>query len=139
MKIAVVTEDEKTICQHFGRAPLYVVFTAEDGKITGKETREKFGHNHIMAQGGHGPHEHHSHGGQGGQHGFDTASQNVHATMADAIKDCEVMITGGMGMGAYYSLKQYNIEPYISDVPDIEQAVKLFLDGKLTNLTERLH
>ena len=132
MKIAVVTEDEKTICQHFGRAPLYMVFTIEDGKVTGKEKRTKFGHNQVTGHQGH-------HGGQGGQHGFDTAAQNRHASMAESIKDCQAMITGGMGMGAYYSLKQYNIEPYISDVPDIDEAVQLFIEGKLANLTERLH
>ena len=33
MKIAVITDDEKTISQHFGRAPYYMVFTIEDGHI----------------------------------------------------------------------------------------------------------
>ena len=33
MKIAVITDDERTISQHFGRAPYYVVVTIEDGKI----------------------------------------------------------------------------------------------------------
>jgi predicted Fe-Mo cluster-binding NifX family protein len=133
MKIAVVTEDEKTISQHFGMAPLYRVFTVEDGKITARETRSKAGHGHGAGQG------HPEHHGQGGQHGFDAAAQNIHASMADSIKDCQVMITRGMGMGAYYSLKQYNIEPYISDVADIEEAVKLQIEGKLTNFTDRLH
>jgi predicted DNA-binding protein (UPF0251 family) len=43
MKIAVVTENEVTISQHFGRAPFYEVFTVENGKITGKEKRAKMG------------------------------------------------------------------------------------------------
>lgn len=132
MKIAVVTEDEKTICQHFGRAPLYMVFTVVNGKITGKEKRAKMGHNQFASQ--HGPHSE-----QGGQHGFDAASQDRHANMAEAIKDCQVLITGGMGMGAYSSLQSYHIEPIISDVQNIEEAVKLYIDGKLPNLKERLH
>mgnify|MGYP005857607387 CR=1 FL=1 len=132
MKIAVVTEDEKTISQHFGMAPLYMVFTVEDGKTTGKEKRAKMGHGHFAGQ-------HGAHGGQGGPHGFDAASQNRHAGMAEAIKDCQVLITGGMGMGAYYSLKSFNIEPVITDVRDIEEAVKTYLEGKLQNLTNKLH
>jgi hypothetical protein len=32
LKIAVITEDEKNISQHFGRAPWYVVLSIEDGK-----------------------------------------------------------------------------------------------------------
>jgi predicted Fe-Mo cluster-binding NifX family protein len=132
MKIAVITENEVTISQHFGRAPLYVVVTAENGKITAKETRSKLGHNHFIGQ--HGAHEAH-----GGPHGFDPASQNRHAGMAEAIKDCQFLIAGGMGMGAYESLKSYKIEPIITDVQDIEEAVNLQLQGNLPNLRERLH
>ncbi|GAI71759.1 unnamed protein product, partial [marine sediment metagenome] len=44
MKIAAITEDGATISQHFGRAPLYVVATVENGEIINKETRDKTGH-----------------------------------------------------------------------------------------------
>ena len=37
MKIAFITDDEKTISQHFGRAPYYLVITVEDGKETNRE------------------------------------------------------------------------------------------------------
>jgi predicted DNA-binding protein (UPF0251 family)/predicted Fe-Mo cluster-binding NifX family protein len=132
MKIAIVTEDEKTICQHFGRAPWYEVFTLEDGKITGKEKRAKMGHHNFAGQDS-------QHGVQGERHGFDPASQGRHAGMAEAIKDCQVVIAGGMGMGAYESLKSYKIEPIITDIQDIEEAVNLYLQGKLPNIMERLH
>ena len=59
--------------------------------------------------------------------------------MADAISDCQVFIAGGMGMGAFDSMKGYNIEPVVIDVKNIEEAVKLYLQGKLPNLMERLH
>ena len=131
MKIAVVTDDEITISQHFGRASLYVVVTTQDGKITGKEKRPKMGHSHFAtAEGAHSEH--------GGPHGFDAASQNKHASMAEAIKDCQVLITGGMGRGAYESLKSYKIEPIITDIKTIDEAVKLRLEGKLPNLVDRL-
>jgi predicted Fe-Mo cluster-binding NifX family protein len=132
MKIAVVTENEVTISQHFGRAPLYEVFTIENGKISGKEKRSKVGHNQFAGQ-------HEQHTAQGGQHGFDPASQNRHAGMAETISDCQVIIAGGMGMGAYESLKSYKIEPIITDVQDMEEAVSLFIQGNLPNLMERLH
>jgi predicted DNA-binding protein (UPF0251 family)/predicted Fe-Mo cluster-binding NifX family protein len=132
MKIAVVTDDELTICQHFGRASLYMVFTIQDGKITGKEKRPKMGHSHFAAAEG-SPHEH------SGPHGFDAASQQKHASMAETIADCQVLITGGMGRGAYESLKSYNIEPVITDINNIDDAVKLQLEGKLPNLVDKLH
>lgn len=68
MKIAVVTDDEKIISQHFGRASLYVVYTVEDGKVTGKETRPKMGHRHFASA--EGPHAEH-----GAKHGFDADSR----------------------------------------------------------------
>jgi len=132
MKIAVVTDDEITICQHFGRASLYMVFTAQDGKITGKEKRPKMGHSHFAsAEGAHSEHS--------GPHGFDAASQKKHASMAEAIADCQVLIAGGMGMGAYDSMKSYKIEPIVTDITNIDEAIKLQLEGKLPNLMNRLH
>ena len=132
MKIAVVTDDEITISQHFGRASLYLVVTVQDGKITGREKRAKMGHSHFAAAEG-AQHEH------SGPHGFDAASQNKHASMAETITDCQVLITGGMGRGAYESLKSYKIEPVITDIKSIDEAVKLQLEGKLPNLVAKLH
>ena len=132
MKIAVVSEDGATISQHFGRAPWYVVVAVENGKTTVKEKRAKMGHNHFAGQ-------ENSHAVHGGPHGYDTTSQRRHANMADTIADCQVLIAGGMGMGAYDSLKSRSIEPVVTDVENIDEAVKLYLEGKLPNLMERLH
>ena len=134
MKIALVTEDGVTICQHFGRAPYYAVVTVEDGKITGKETRVKAGHH---TAGGHDCHEAQS--CHDGKHGMDAASQTKHAGMLANILDSQVLIAGGMGYGAYQSLESSGIAPIITDVESIEEAVKLYLEGKLVNLMEKLH
>jgi predicted Fe-Mo cluster-binding NifX family protein len=132
MKIAVVTDDEQTVSQHFGRAEYYLVFTVAGNKITSRERRDKMGHRHFASSES-------EHGGGGGPHGYDAASQQKHASMASAISDCQVLIAGGMGMGAYESMKSYNIKPIVTDVGDIQQAVKLYIEGKLPNLMGRLH
>jgi len=44
-----------------------------------------------------------------------------------------------MGWGAYESMKSHNIEPVVTDVENIDEAVNLYLAGKLLNLMERLH
>jgi predicted Fe-Mo cluster-binding NifX family protein len=59
--------------------------------------------------------------------------------MAQSIDDCQVLFAGGMGWGAYESLKSRGIEPVVTDVENIEEAVRLYLEGKLPNLMERLH
>jgi predicted Fe-Mo cluster-binding NifX family protein len=132
MKIAAITEDGTTISQHFGRAPLYVVVTLEDGKVVNREKRDKVGH-HTFA-----PHPDVSLA-PGERHGYDAGSQTRHASMAETIADCQVLIAGGMGWGAYESLKSRGIETIVTDVNNIDEAAKLYMEGKLPNLMERLH
>ncbi len=131
MKIAVITDDGKTISQHFGRAPYYMVCTIEEGKIVNREMRAKLGHNHFANQ----QHEEAHHA----DHGLDSISHNKHVSMAEAIADCKVLLCGGMGMGAYDSMRRLNIQPFVTDVENIDDAVKAFLDGKLIDHTELLH
>jgi predicted Fe-Mo cluster-binding NifX family protein len=130
MKIAAITEDGTTISQHFGRAPLYVVVTVEDGDIVAKETRDKTGHHAFAA---------HADPAPGERHGYGAGAQSRHDSMMENIADCQVLIVGGMGWGAYESLKSNNIQPIVTDIKTIEEAVKLYLEGELLNLMERLH
>ena len=132
MKIAAITEDGTTISQHFGRAPLYVVATVENGEIVNKETRDKTGHHTFAA-------DPHPETAAGERHGYDAGAQTKHASMAETIADCQVLLAGGMGWGAYESMQSYTIEPVVTDVENIDEAVKLYLEGKLPNLMERLH
>jgi transcriptional regulator with XRE-family HTH domain/predicted Fe-Mo cluster-binding NifX family protein len=133
MKIAVITDDGKSISQHFGRAPYYLVLNIEDGKVKEKEMRDKLGHNHFSSQ----PHaEEHQHGEE---HGCGTGSHDKHTSMAEAISDCKVLLCGGMGMGAYNSMIQLNIKPVVTNFQDIDEAVQAFIDGKLIDHTELLH
>jgi len=135
MKIAAVSEDGVTISQHFGRAPLYVVATVEDGKIVSRQTRDKMGHNQFAAE----PHAEETHGTDGRGHGFDTAAQDRHTRMVAAIADCDVLLARGMGAGAYESMKQAGIRPVVTDIATIDEAVRAYVDGRLTDHTELLH
>jgi predicted Fe-Mo cluster-binding NifX family protein len=133
MKIAVITDEGKTISQHFGRAPYYLVLTVENGQIVQRELREKLGHHQFSAEPHHEEHHHH------GEHGQDEASHGKHTRMAEAIQDCEVVICGGMGYGAYESMRRLNIRPVVTDLTDIEAAVQAYLAGTLVDHTEKLH
>ncbi len=127
MKIAVVTDDGQTISQHFGRAPYYAVLTIENGQVAGREQREKFAHHH-----GPGEHQH-----EEGHHG--PAADATHGQMLSTIGDCQVLLARGMGYGAYQSLQKAGIRPIITDVSEIEEAVRQYLNGGLVDHTERLH
>ena len=58
---------------------------------------------------------------------MDEESHGKHAQMAETIADCEVLLCGGMGNGAYQSMQRLNIRPIITDLSDVDAAVAAFL------------
>lgn len=129
MRVACVTDDGRIISQHFGRAMYYAVLTVEDGKIVGRELRDKVGHQHFASQ-----------DQAAGQHrGLDAESHKKHVSMADVISDCEALLCQGMGYGAYASMQQLGIKPIVTDVADIEEAVQAYIEGRLQDHPEKLH
>ena len=140
MKIAAVSDDGVSISQHLGKALTYVVTTVEDGKIVGKEARPKTGHHTFAAEGeclwgGH-PHPNTS---SGERHGFDAGAQSRHASLIGTIADCQVLIAGGMGRSAYRAMQYRNIKVVTTTVESIDDAVRLYLEGKLPSVKGRLH
>ncbi|MEW6567641.1 MAG: NifB/NifX family molybdenum-iron cluster-binding protein [Chloroflexota bacterium] len=132
MKIAVVTDDGTTISKHFGRAAYYQVVTVEDGRIVGRELRDKLGHAHFA-------HEPHEPGLPGQPHGTGPSAQSRHARMAEAIGDCQAVICGGMGMGAYESFRERGIRPAVTSIELIDDAALAFAEGRLVDQLELLH
>lgn len=144
MKIACISEDGKKISKHFGRAPYYLVLTIEGGQIVAREQREKISHNHGHTPGGisivddehaHSEHEHE----HGAGHGLDEGAHHTHAQMAGAITDCEALLCGGMGRGAYESLRRLNIRPIVTDLEEVDAAVAAYLNGSIVDRTDLLH
>ena len=131
MRIAAITDDGKTISQHFGRAPFYAVLTIENDEIVKREMRDKLGHHQFVHEEGHLDEQ--------GRHGFGPGSQSRHASMATAISDCDVLLCRGMGWGAYESMKQSGIETIVTDIPNIEEAVQAYLDGSIVHGAGMLH
>ncbi len=131
MKVALITEDGKSVSRHFGRAPYYMVLTIENGQIVNREMRDKLNHSHFANE----PHEH-----QPGQpHGFGAEEQDRHSRMAQPITECEAVVCGGMGAGAYQSLQAAGIHPIVTDLRDIEEAARAYMEGKIVDHVELLH
>lgn len=131
INIAAVTDDGTTISQHFGRAKFYEVLFVENGKVVKRERREKLGHNNFAQA------EHHHHSGE--HHGQDQHSHNKHVSMAEAIKECQILLARGMGKGAYQSMIQLNIKPVVTDIKNIDDAVQAVINGSIIDHTEKLH
>jgi predicted Fe-Mo cluster-binding NifX family protein len=130
MKIAVVTDDHSTISAHFGRAVYYEVFNISDGKVTGRESLPKASHNQSANE---------PHAEPGFAYGQGSMEENLHTRMFASILDCQVVLAGGMGQGAYNGLRQAGVQPVLTDMRDIEQAVNAYLEGTLTDHPELLH
>ena len=131
-KVAAITDDGKTISQHFGRAQYYLVATVENGQIVNRELRPKLGHAHFVNQ----PHTEEQ---PGQPHGMDATSHNKHLQMAEAITDCQALLCRGMGMGAYESMKARGIRPVVTDIAGIDEAVMAYVEGNIVDQVERLH
>jgi predicted Fe-Mo cluster-binding NifX family protein len=126
MKVAVVSDDMKTVSAHFGMARHYVVYEVNSGKIVGKEVRDKLGH-------GAGMHEHHRDGQATPE------MTNLHDSMLSNVSDCEVLIARGMGRPMYTSIKDAGMRPYVTQIQDADEAVKELLAGRLDDHPELLH
>ena len=132
MRIAVVTDDGKTVSKHFGRATHFLVATVEGGQIVAREMRQKLGHGRFA-------NETHDVQIPGQPHGMGPQAESRHGQMIETITDCEALICGGMGYGAYESVRQGGIRPIISDIPDVDQAVIECAEGRIVDHVDRLH
>ncbi len=137
MKIAIVTADGDMVGQHFGRSPYYKIYTLEEGDPVGVEMRRR-GTGHFAPQ---DPptealsHEEHGHDeGQG--HGYGAEARSKHSAMAAELADCDVLVAGGMGRGAYESFRQAGLEVILTDLRNINNVVNAYINGTLKNLAE---
>jgi len=120
VKIAAVSEDLRTVAQHFGRAPYYVVVTVEEGAVVSRETRAKASHRDFAG-------------------GADPGPGAKHQTMAGVISDCAALLAGGMGSGAFAALGAAGIVAVLTDEIDIEAGALRYARGDLPNLADRVH
>ena len=59
--------------------------------------------------------------------------------MAEAIKDCKILLARGMGAGAYQSMLQLDIKPVVTDIRNIDDAVNAIINGTIKDHPEKLH
>ena len=129
MKIAIVTDDGRTVGAHFGRARAYAVLTVLDGAVVHRELRPKSaphltrGAEHEDGDGSHdGP-----------------AAQARHDAMIAPIADCACLVARGMGRGAYDRISAAGIRAVITDLADVDEAAVACAGGRIEHLVDRLH
>jgi len=132
MRIAIVTQDGQTVSQHFGRSPYYLVIEIDDGKISGTELRSRRTP-HTTGAGGQ------AHAHEPGQpHGMGPEAATRHAGMAAQIQDCDYLFAGGMGTGAVQAMESAGIRTILTDIRDINDLLRMFLSGAISDHRERM-
>jgi predicted Fe-Mo cluster-binding NifX family protein len=116
MNIAVASADGVTVSEHFGRSRCFIVFNVAEGKIVSRQVRD----NTYTA---------HAKGECDDQHHHD--QPHSHADIVAALRDCQVVLCGGMGYRAAEDLKAGGMQAIIVD-PSLtpEQAVAELIAGK---------
>ena len=107
MKIAVSTEDQKTICGHLGRCSTFIVYDLENCEIVSRETRE------VTPV-----------------HGADE-TYSGHRGVIDALMDTSAVITNGMGAHFASALHAAGIDPVVTQERDPDTAVRAYIEGSL--------
>lgn len=131
MKIAVITDDVKTISAHFGSAQYYLVFIVENSKIAGQELRLKANDNRFAG---------HEQGiAQIGLYSTNPQLAAKHTDMLGTIIDCDVLLARGMNKATYDDLRIRSILPIITNLLDVQTAVEAYLSGNLINHLEWLY
>ncbi|MFW5708786.1 MAG: NifB/NifX family molybdenum-iron cluster-binding protein [Chloroflexota bacterium] len=136
MKIAVITDDTQTISRHFGCAKYYLIYTIKSGETVGSEQIQKpvhqhhhHGHVHLHDQGDHthGPHD------------DPQAEAERHADMFEPLRGCDAVLIRGMGRGAHVGLSAIGVQPIITNISTISDAINAYLDGSIVDHPEKLH
>jgi predicted Fe-Mo cluster-binding NifX family protein len=127
MRIAIASADGVRIFHHFGRTPSFAIIEVESGQVTRRTIRTNDFTPHAQRAPGADRHHDHHHATHG------------HAAIAEALKDCQVVISRGMGRRAYEDLRAAGIEMIVTDEVQVESAVSRYLAGTLTDRTDRLH
>lgn len=136
IKIAVITEDGEKISSHFGMAPFYKVLTAQDGVVVETAMLDKPHHEHHPDH-GHDGHAHLQTIGMGQGHGHGRGRDH-HDDMFAPVSDCQVLLAGGMGEGAYRRAQAAGLKVvFVGGL--IEKAAAEYLAGTLVSDERRLH
>lgn len=115
MKIAVASDDRKTISHHFGSASGFEIFEIRNNKIVNQEYRKNIGKN------------------------TGECGSCDHDIMIENIRDCAIVISYGMGQRIYADLTKNNIQAVVTDEETVDAAVKRYMKKELENRLNKLH
>jgi len=116
MRIAITSQNRKTVTDHAGKCRNFWLFDIESG-----QSKEK----HLV------------------ELAIEETFHANHAQIAEPLAGIQMLITGGLGPGLSRRLSQMGIQIVVTEEKDPETVVKAFLSGTLVSLPinheERCH
>lgn len=107
MKIAITSQNRKSITGHAGKCRNFWIYQVEAGQLAGKQLIEL---------------------------AIDQSFHASHHEKIEALAEINVLITGSMGGGLYQRLMQQGILPIITDQNNPDEAIAAFLENRLERL-----
>jgi predicted Fe-Mo cluster-binding NifX family protein len=117
-KVAIASEDGKSIANHLGAAPLFVVYRVNKGKVIEKELR-KNRWMHSVSQ--------------------EDPLAGCWELIKELLPDVKVVISRGMGENAYVGLLRRDVLPINTDEIDTEDAIRAYLEDSLDDNPQLIH
>lgn len=124
MKVAVVSDDGKTVARDFGFARYFVVLSVLGVAVTDREVRTKAVDSRPAAVKVEGDPNDHFAG-----HRVGKGPRSRYDEMAAEIGDCEVVLARAFGVGARSALNGYGIEPAETTAVDVDEAALAYIAG----------
>ncbi|WP_448376292.1 NifB/NifX family molybdenum-iron cluster-binding protein [Fervidobacterium sp.] len=155
MRIAIPTDDSRTVEDHFGRAEYFMIVEIENGKEISRSLSENL---HAKGHGHHGHHEHHNHhehkhanghhngncdnneceNGHEHGHGYSHGHTHGHDEVFASTGDIEAVIAVRIGPHMFEDLKEKNIDVYlVTPNTPIDEAVSKMILGELKKIEPR--
>jgi len=150
VKIAIPTDDGKTVASHFGSAGYFMIVELQDGKEIARRLSENL---HARGHGHHGYHGHHSyhgyyehheehenhvgygHGWHHGNHGFGEGHHHGHEDVFASTGEIQAVIAVRIGPHMFEDLKERGIEIYlVRPGTDIDEAISKLASGELRRI-----
>jgi predicted Fe-Mo cluster-binding NifX family protein len=119
MRIAVASDDGVRIAQHTGRCQGFVIFEVGGNMARRVEHRTNTFTAHVQ-------------GACDGHHaGSPGTAHHTHTPLVEALADCRVLVTRGLGPRLVADLAARGIEAYVCTAELVDDAAALYARGEL--------
>jgi predicted Fe-Mo cluster-binding NifX family protein len=125
MRIAIAADDGEHVAAHTGRCRGFVIF-----EVAGQEaTRVEYRPNAFTAHARGECHEDHT--------PSEPSSHGSHGPLVDALNDCRVLVTRGLGLRLVADLAARQIDAYVCVNDRVDEAAALYAQGRLPRAAGR--